>query len=193
MIKATSRDKEIVVTILAESFDSNKSVNYVANQSKNRLKNIRVLMEYSFDTCLDYGEIFLSEDKSACALILYPENKKTTYKSIYNDLRLAISCIGVTRIFKVLEREGKIKSNHPKTSMAYLWFMGVTPAKQGTGIGGKLLTEVITYCDSLKKPIFLETSTLKNLPWYSKYGFGIIKELDLSYTLYILKRDCSLK
>lgn len=54
-----------------------------------------------------------------------------------------ISCIGIGNIKKALDRESKIKNAQPKELMYYLWFIGVDPKFQNTGIGSKLLNEVI--------------------------------------------------
>jgi predicted N-acetyltransferase YhbS len=73
--------------------------------------------------------------------------------------------------------------------MTYLWFIGVYLAEQNKGIGSLLLQEIIQHSIQNNRPIYLETSTIKNLPWYSKFGFKVYSEQDLSYRLYFLKRD----
>ena len=72
--------------------------------------------------------------------------------------------------------------------MYYLWFIGVDPKYQGSGIGTDLMQSLIEDSEKQQRPIFLETSTLRNLPWYKKFGFEIYNELELSYKLYFLKR-----
>ncbi len=189
MIQASSSDKSRVVDILSQSFDENKSVNYVVKQDRKRNQRIRSLIEYSFDICHAFGEIYLSEDKNACALILLPDKKKSNLKSILLDLKLAYSAIGMTRVFKVLDREAKIKKYHPKELFGYLWFIGVDPKFQKKGIGSHLLREVIARYDQLDRPIYLETSTIVNIPWYRKFDFEIYNELEFSYKLFMIKRD----
>ncbi len=189
MIKASLNDKSTVVDILLKSFDTNQSVNFVAKQDSKRLDRIKMLMEYAFEVCFMSGEVYLSEDKKSCALLLYPDRKSTNLKSIVWNTKLAFNCIGITRIAKVLKRESLIKKHHPKTPMCYLWFLGVYPDHQKQGIGSKLLKAVIQKSIEERRDIYLETSTLTNIPWYQKFNFKIIKELDLSYRLFILKRD----
>jgi len=191
MIKANYEDKSLVVEILSQSFDANKSINYVAKQDKNRLKRIRILMDYSFEVCYLFGDIYLSEEKDGCVLVLYPEKKKTSFKTILLDIKLATTCIGLGRILKVLKRETEIKKHHPNTLIYYLWFLGVKPNAQKKGVGSKLLNEAIQESESMNRTIYLETSTLTNIPWYQKFGFAIIHELDLTYKLFILKRESS--
>ncbi|MEJ6979447.1 GNAT family N-acetyltransferase [Pedobacter sp. P351] len=189
MIKATNNDKDLVINILTKSFDANKSVNYIVQQDSKRYQRVKALMDYSFEVCYDFGEVYLSDDKRACALILYPDKKKTNLKSILLDVKLILSCVGVTNIKKALIRESKIKKLQPKEPMYYIWFIGVDPAHQNSGIGTDLLNEIITDSAAKKRPIFLETSTLKNIPWYKKFGFDVYNELDLSYKLFFLKKE----
>lgn len=188
MVKAETTDKNIVVNILAQSFDDNKSVNYIVKQDKSRRQRITELMSYSFDYCRLFGEVYLSDDKKACALVVIPEKKKTSLKSILLDVRLAVSCIGISNLKKALKREGTIKSLHPKTGMYYLWFIGVEASEYHRGRGSALLKEIITRADSLNRQIYLETSTVKNIPWYKKFGFETYEELDFGFKLFCLRR-----
>ncbi|KAA8475443.1 GNAT family N-acetyltransferase [Arcticibacter tournemirensis] len=189
MKKAEYTDKALIVDILTKSFETNRSVNYIVKQDEKRIKRVSALMDYSFEVCYAFGDVFLSDDKKACALVLYPDKKKTTVKSILLDLKLILSCVGIENIKKTLNRESMIKKIQPKEIMYYLWFIGVDPVYQNTGIGSVFLDELIEDSKLKRRPIYLETSTLKNLPWYQKYGFNIYHEADLSYKLFFLKRE----
>lgn len=189
VMEATYSDKALVVDILAQSFDDNQSVNYIVQQDQNRPKRIKALMDYSFEVCYAFGKVFLSDDRKACALVLFPDQKRTSLKSILLDVKLILSSVGISNIQKALSREAKIKNLQPKELMYYLWFIGVDPKYQNTGAGTKLLNEIIEDSSRKKRQIFLETSTLKNLPWYKKFGFDIYNELDLGYKLFFLKRE----
>jgi ribosomal protein S18 acetylase RimI-like enzyme len=188
MKKAEYNDKDLIVDTLTKSFESNQSVNYIVKQDGKRLKRIKSLMVYSFEVCYLFGDVFLSDDKKACALVLYPDKKKTTIKSIMLDVNLIFTCVGIENIKKTLDREAIIKKIQPKVPMYYLWFIGVDPEYQNTGIGSELLKEIIEDSRRKERPIYLETSTLKNLPWYKKFGFDIYHEADLSYKLFFLKK-----
>jgi hypothetical protein len=188
MQKAKYSDKNLVIDILTKSFESNQSVNYIVKQDKDRLERVRYLMDYSFEVCYLFGDVFLSEDKKACALVLYPDKKKTTFKTVLLDVKLILNTVGLKNINKTLAREKIIKNIQPKEPMNYLWFIGVDPSFQHSGIGTGLLNDLILDSEEKKRPIYLETSTLKNLPWYKKFGFQIYHEEDLSYKLFFLKR-----
>ena len=187
MIRAEQKDKELIVNILSKSFDDNQSVNYIVKQDSNRAERMKKLMEYSFDVCHLFGDVFLTDDKKGCALIVMPDKKKTTLKSISLDAKLALSCIGLSNLKKAMAREAAINKLHPKSPMYYLWFIGVDPSEQNKGIGTNLLKEVIAEGSSKQRPIYLETSTLKNIPWYEKFGFKVYDKLDFGYELFCMK------
>ena len=135
-----------------------------------------------------FGEVFLSDDRLACALVLFPDRKKTTLKSVLLDMKLAAFCVGLSNIKKALDRESQIKKIHPRAPICHLWFVGVMPTAQKKGIGSVLLNDIIKENASLHRPIYLETSTSKNIPWYEKFGFTIYYELDFGYRLFCLRK-----
>lgn len=188
MKRAVAHQKTLIVDILSKSFDDNKSVNYVVKQDAKRKERIRGLMEYSFNVCRAFGEVWISDDEQACALILLPDRKQTTLNALLWDAKLALSVIGLNRVGTVLGRETKIKSFHPKEPFSYLWFIGVTPELQNRGKGSLLLDEIIQESQRSKRPIYLETSVERNLPWYQNHGFEIFHSLYLTYTLYLLRK-----
>lgn len=189
MIEANYTHKGRIVDILSGAFADNKSTNYVVKNDSKRLDRIRGLVAYSYDVCNAFGEVWLSDDQQACAMILLPDKKRTTLQSILWDARLATTCIGLSRIAKVLKRESTIKKYHPKDPFYYLWYIGVDPKQQNKGIGSAFMQEILQRCDEERRPVYLETSTLRNLPWYKKYNFKIFNELDFSFPLYQLRRN----
>lgn len=189
MRKATFSDKPVILDILSRSFDENKSVNYVVKQDQKRRDRIRGLMLYSFKVCNAFGEVWISDDEQACGLILFPEEKRSSFRTLIWDFELASSVIGFRRVGRVLKREAMIKSNHPKVPIAYLWFIGVSPQLQGRGIGSAFIQELIAECERKNRPIYLETSTERNLPFYKKFGFEVFHLLQLGYPLYQLRRQ----
>ena len=188
MIRAQPADKDLIVTILVNSFEDNKSVNYIISQDNKRMERIKWLMEYSYDVCNLFGDIFLSEDKKGCALLIVPDKKRTTIQSILMDAKFALTCLGLSNINKAMKRESKIKQVHPHGLLYYLWFIGVDLRNQNKGIGSRLLQDVISEGQKQNRTICLETSTVKNVPWYEKFGFSIYHEFDFGYRLFCLKR-----
>jgi ribosomal protein S18 acetylase RimI-like enzyme len=188
MVKASKLDKRLIIDILTESFSENLSVQYILKNGANKQKRVRALMDYSFEVCMLWGEVFISYDRKACALVMLPYLKKDTFRSTILDIKLILTCTGFAKIKRVLQRERLIKQKHPTTKMYYLWFIGVAKSDQNKGIGSMLLKEILKRATLKDLPIYLETSTIKNIPWYQKVGFKEYALLDLGYILHFLSK-----
>lgn len=185
MIRATHTDKETVIGILTAAFADNKSVNYVVRQGRGKMGRIRTLMAYSFELCMLFGTVYLSEDRQACALTLFPDRKKTSLKTILLDLQLALKVIGLMRVRRVMQRESRIKAQYPAMPIHYLWFIGVSPEAQHRGTGNRLLRQLMAHG---QRPVYLETSMADNVKWYTKRGFEVYQTLQFGHgDLYLLR------
>ncbi len=130
MVRVTHDDKKLILEILSRSFAENKSVTYVINRGYSNAKGIRALMDYSFEIFSLFGEIWISNNRQACALVLFPHLKRMTSVFIWLNIKLIFYAIGISGVKRVLLRENKIKKIPPKKEMAYLWFVGVIPENQ---------------------------------------------------------------
>ena len=182
--------EEQMIEILTTAFQENKSVNFIVKQDKKREKRLRLLIEYSIFYGKSFGKLILNEDKTACAIIVDLEKKKTTFRSIIWDLRLIFGCVGITNVSKILRREKAIKSLLPKEPFLHLWYIGVDPSTQGTGAGSKLLQEIIALAQSQNKVLQLETSTPRNFPFYEKRGFNeLAKITEFGYEMRVYRKQ----
>lgn len=187
MIKATLNDEAIIVNILTQSFEVNQSVKYIIRQDKLKAKRLKLLIKYSFKVCLLNGEAYLSNDKVACALCLFPGKKNNKFKKLILDLGLIINVTGLGKLSKVLKKETAIEKAMPHLPLYHIWYIGVEPVSQGKGHGSKLLQDILDRASELNRTAVLETSTERNLPWYKKFGFKIYNQLEFDYTLYLLQ------
>jgi ribosomal protein S18 acetylase RimI-like enzyme len=186
MREVTWDDKPHILELLCEAFDTNPSVNEVVRQDKRRDIRILLLMNYAFNLCAAFGRIWLSDDGKACALGLCSEKRRLTLWTIAADIRLAFSCIGIWRSFKIMRREARIRRWYPAQPVLHLWFLGVKPEDQHKGLGGNLLKEIVKECEAARRPIYLETSVPENLSFYRKYGFRQFHYIDFKHRLYLL-------
>ena len=186
MKTATKKDKICVVDILTKAFDDNKSFNSIIIQDDKRAERIKKVFEYYFEVNLKYGKILISDDEKACAVISFPEQKKTTIKSILRDINL-LFLLGLKSVKKGFERESIISKTHPKHKFYYLLFIGVDPEFQNSGKGSQLLKDLIIDSKVLSRPIYLETYLDKNVTLYKKHGFSIFETLVFDFPVYCMK------
>ena len=57
--------------------------------------------------------------------------------------------------------------------------VGVLPSHQGKGIGSKLLSRFCQEVDACLSPAYLETDTDKNVRFYERFGFEVVKETEI--------------
>lgn len=180
-------DKHRILDILCAAFDTNRSVDRIVGSGPGRERRIRALMDYSYEVCARFGTIYLADDRKACALTLCPDRKRSTAATLLLDLKLVLRCVGLKRLPAVLQREARIKKQHPGTPFTYLWFIGVDPAAQGQGRGSALLQRVLRDSMLARRPVYLETSTAANLPLYQRAGFERFHTADLGYPLHFMR------
>ena len=68
----------------------------------------------------------------------------------------------------------QMASYHPREPHWYLPLIGVDPAHQGEGLGGALLRHAAHVCDRDGVPAYLESSNLRNVPFYERHGFEVL-------------------
>lgn len=138
---------------------------------KKNEKGRQLLFSYACWQAESFGQVLLNETKDAAALLVEPQRKRTTLRSVLWDIRLAFLSIGIFRVIKVMRREAHLKKHFPRTPHLYLWFIGVDVQAQGHGKGGQLLTKIKELAASKELPIFLATSTERNFAFYESHGF----------------------
>ncbi|MEO1052759.1 MAG: GNAT family N-acetyltransferase [Bacteroidota bacterium] len=192
MIKATRADKDLIIDILSDSFSDNRSVTSLVGEGKGLESRMRHLMSYSFEQSFLRGLAFLNDEKNACVLLIDHSKKLPFLKATGLDLSLVINVVGLKKLSSTLKKQSAIKNVHPKSAYYHLWYIGVKSDVQSKGAGSQLLKEVIDTFGA-EHPIYLETSTMKNVPWYEKHGFETIDKIDFGYQLYMMKLEPNAK
>jgi ribosomal protein S18 acetylase RimI-like enzyme len=84
---------------------------------------------------------------------------------------------GLARFGRLLAIRADLDRHHPmERRHAYLWFLGVSPAAQGRGVGSALLRAANARNDAAGLPAYLETGTTRNVALYERHGFRVISE-----------------
>lgn len=192
MIKAGKIHKERIIELLADCFDTNKSVNWIVKQDSKRKERIRYLMDYSFETCIETGQIFLTDDQNGVIICSMSDDKIPFLEEVWLTARFVAQVTGIDGVAKAFRREQYVSSFHPKEyEFIYIWFIAVAKTAAGTGIGSAMMDEIIEKSNKERLPIYLETSTEKNLGFYQKQGFEIYHTAEediFGFKLYFLRR-----
>jgi len=108
-------------------------------------------------------------DFDAVALWLRPGSQPDA-DAIVEVLSRTVAADRHDDMFSVLEQ---MDSAHPTYPHWYLPWLGVDPARQGTGLGGKLLSQCLAVVDADHLPAFLETPNPRTISFYERHGFAV--------------------
>ncbi len=84
---------------------------------------------------------------------------------------------GLSRFGRIMAIRADMDRHHPMDRPhAYLWFLGVSPAAQGRGVGSALLRAAAARLDAAGTPAYLETGATRNVALYERHGFKVLSE-----------------
>jgi len=63
----------------------------------------------------------------------------------------------------------------PATPHYYVYAVGVRPAFQGRGLGTRLMQPLLNRADAEQAPVYLESANERNLTFYRRLGFRIVR------------------
>jgi GNAT superfamily N-acetyltransferase len=74
-------------------------------------------------------------------------------------------------VLKILEQ---LASYHPSVPHWHLALLGVDPVQQNCGYGSLLMGPPLETCDGNGHFAYLESTNIKNLPFYRRHGFDLL-------------------
>lgn len=80
----------------------------------------------------------------------------------------------------------------PDEPVWFLEIIGVDPAAQGTGVGSALIQHGVDRSQAAGEPAFLETSIMRNVAYYERFGFRLVDEGDVPHNgphVWFMRRD----
>jgi ribosomal protein S18 acetylase RimI-like enzyme len=124
---------------------------------------------------LPLGHVYTTDDRSGAAVWGPPDRTRQPVRELLRLLPTA-PYLASTRMVKALQLLFEIESLHPKEPHWYLATLGADPARQGKGIGSALLDTMLRQVDEEGVPAYLESSKLRNVSLYARFGFEVVSE-----------------
>jgi len=175
--RAQPGDVAALVEVLARAFDQDPFYNWILPQDWRRSRSFSGIFELILGRLFDeLTETFTTTDVSGCAIWKRPGTHKL---SLLRQARLlpafakVLGWSSIPRGLRIVEHMDALHARFAPEPHVYLYVLGVDPAQQHRGLGGKLLAPGLERCDREGHRVYLETARAENVPFYERHGFKL--------------------
>jgi len=150
-----------------------------------RFKKLKSLYEYKLN--LQYRNCFTtSVNLEGLAIWEAPgeQHSGLNYEEIINGFKLIWQC-GIMPIVKMIKYQiwaSRTRDELVKQPYWYLDVVVVNPEHQGKGFASALIKPILLEAEKNHQAVYLETQNKNNIQIYERYGFSLIKEVQLPHT-----------
>jgi GNAT superfamily N-acetyltransferase len=177
--RATEADVAPMAAQLCRSFFDDPVIGHVFRNEARRNDGMRRYFTTQMrGDYLPFGGCYTTDDYRGSA-IWAPAGKPllTGLAGVANMVRVLPYV--ASHLASTLQMLNLIESLHPHEPHWYLATLGTDPEAQGQGIGSALMRPVLDHCDAEGWPAYLESSKERNVPFYSRHGFAVVREVPL--------------
>ena len=177
--RATASDVDAMVEQLVRSFGDDPVMHHVFRDPARRTDAMRAYFGTQIRAdYLRFGGVYTTDDHMGSAVWGPAGKPLMTGLAGIMTLRPVIPFVA-RHLLATLQVINLVESMHPHEPHWYLATLGTDPSVQGKGVGSALLAPVLTHCDRVGLPCYLESSKERNVPFYSRHGFTVVKEVTL--------------
>jgi len=163
----------------AAAFAADPMFNWFLKPGPQRPRHMLAFFRLILDTTAAPGRR-LERPKDGGAAALWLPSEEMTAPGFLAEVRAALlflAASGLERLPRVTQVRKAMDAHHPHDrAHDYLYFLGVRPDLQGSGLGGRLLKAHTARLDAAGRPAFLETPNPRTVPLYRAHGFEVIQE-----------------
>ena len=167
-----------VMETLAQAFQTDPALSWILPDPDHRARALRSLFHVLVPADFRAGVALRSDGDEAAALWRAPGQAHSGTLEFLRSVLPLIATFG-TALPRGLKVQGSIDAHRPKGRFWYLHYVGVRPAHQGKGHGGRIIRAQTAVADAEGVPCWLETATPENVPLYERLGFVTQIEWDV--------------
>lgn len=175
---ARAEDVEPLAAVLTRAFADDPVNRWVYASDRSRPRWSERFFAWQLRRLVPQDVSWTTGDRAGAALWALPGQWRETPREAL-DLFRSTLLGAVPRLPRVLRGLAEVERRHPEGPHLYLAVLGVEPARQGEGVGSRLLQPGLELCDREGLPAYLETGRERNLAFYGRHGFEVAGELAL--------------
>lgn len=176
--KAGASDRDGVVAALSEAFYDDPVFRWASPDDGRRQRVLLAFFALAADAFAPHDQTWCTRDGVSGAAIWAPAGVEPMTEA--DGAQFAARCVALAGpdADRWMELIALLDDNHPHhADHHYLWFLGVRPARQGSGHGSALLRAVLDNADQTETPAYLEATSKDNVRLYERHGFRVTGEL----------------
>jgi len=184
---AAPDDEPALAEMLARSFDDDPVSVWAHPDPGKRPRRITRFFAGRLGTLVPHELTWTTPERDAAALWAPPD----AWAVPPRELLLGFGALTPRRAPLTLWGLGGVERVHPREAHFYLAVLGVDPPRQGQGLGSRLIAPGLEMCDREGVGAFLETAKARNVVFYERHGFRVMRDLRLPRgpTVWLMWRD----
>lgn len=178
IVRACAGDFPAVEESLSQAFQDDPALSWIVPDAAQRARALRGLFRTLVPTDARAGLVMRSAGDEAATLWRAPGKAHGGAGEFLATL-LPMIAVFRTALLRGLAVQNSIDAHRPRTRFWYLHYVGVRPAHQGKGHGGRIIRAQTSAAGAEGLPCWLETATAANVPLYERLGFVTQVEWDV--------------
>jgi GNAT superfamily N-acetyltransferase len=174
--QAAPGDAKPLAAPLARAFYDDPVTVWANPSERNRRRRTERFFLGRMRALLPHELSWITRDGHGAAIWAPPDAWQMGLRELLHDLPAFMS----PRTPMVLRAMHEVERRHPTKPHYYLAILGVDPPAQGEGLGSALLQPMLRRCDEETVGAYLETGTERNVRFYSRHGFRVTDEVQLT-------------
>ena len=173
--QASPADAKGLAAPLARAFYEDPVTVWANPSERTRTRRVERFFLGRMRALLPHDLSYVAGDARGAAVWSPPDAWQMGLRELLHDLPAFVS----PRTPMVLRGMHEVERLHPTDPHYYLAILGVDPPAQGEGLGSALLQPMLRRCDEEGVGAYLETSSERNVRFYSRHGFRVTDEVEL--------------
>jgi GNAT superfamily N-acetyltransferase len=177
---AVRADLDALEATLADAFRDDPMMAWIYPDADSRSANSQAFMRAGLEIGFPHGHVYSIAPNAGAAVWAPPDVDMFDDAAITDMFTLLGEQIG-ERSEEVGNGLLQINEHHPHDEPHfYLFILGTERAHQGKGLGSQMMTEILDRCDRQGLGAYLESSNIRNVPFYERHGFRVLAEVSPS-------------
>ena len=178
--RLTLAQRRPAAELLTNALLDDPMMRFIVSEDARRARFVSWLFSRVVHYSMLYGEVHTTSELEGVACWLPPGRASLALHRLVRTgllgVVLRLRPAALRRFWANLSYVGQTHQRLMTANHWYLWTLGVDPACQGRGIGGRLLRPVLERAKAGRLACYLETHNERNLAFYGKHGFRVASD-----------------